>query len=101
MADDSTVAAGGGVQRWTLTGSTWARDFIMVDPGGTPTGVRGLLATPTGTSITLVAVTTEVVANRIVKFVDPAGSTTAATGTVIATATPLTVYRGVALAPQR
>jgi len=102
VADDSTVANGGGIQKWTLSGGTWMKGITMLDPGAVPVGFRGLLGTVTGTTgtdITLVAVTSEPVANRIVKFVDTGSGTP--TGTLISTAGANTAYRGVALAPQR
>jgi hypothetical protein len=108
VADDGTVASGGGIQKWTtmLAGTppvlTWVKVATMVDPAGTG-GLRGLLGTltgATGTDVTLIAVTTETSANRIVKFVDTNSGATP-TGTVIGTAGAGTAYRGVALAPQR
>jgi hypothetical protein len=104
MADDgtgATPATDRGIQKWTLSGTTWSRQVTFVDPAAVPVGFRGLLAVATGSDTTLIAVTTETSANRIVKFVDLAGSTTASAGTAIATALANQVYRGVALAPHR
>jgi len=105
MADDGTGtngAADRGIQKWTLSGGVYSRVATLVDPAATPVGFRGLVANmpSVGADVTLVAVTSEVVANRIVKFVDVAGGATP-TGTVISTAGANTAYRGVALVPQR
>jgi hypothetical protein len=98
VADDRTVASGGGIQKWTFNGATWtlAATFSAVN-SGTATGYRGLAGAVLNGQVTLVGTTTEATANRVVVFVDPGSGSP--TGTVIATSPPTANYRGVALQP--
>ncbi len=95
IANDNSVAAGGGIQKWTFDGSIWYLTTTFTDGLGTA-GVRGLAAEAQGANIVLYATTTEPTGNRLVRVVDDDSASPAAT--VIATAAANTVYRGVALA---
>ncbi len=64
---------------------------------GLATGSRGLAAVVTGANVTLVPTTTEAEQNNLVRVVDDGWMTPPVT--VIATAGPSTVFRGVALSP--
>jgi len=91
-----TLAAGGGIQKWTLNGGSWS--LVNTLNSGLTTGTRGLTAVVTGANVTLVATTTELMQNRIVVAADDGSPAPALTA--IATADPNTVFRGVAIAPQ-
>jgi len=95
VADDRSLAMGGGIQKWTFDGSSWSLFATWSD--GT-TSVRGLAAMGSGMGVRIVATTTEATENRIVTLYDD-GSGVGDVVT-IATAAPNTVYRGVAFAPQ-
>ena len=96
VADDNTAAKGGGVQKWTLSGTTWtlASTFNVTT---TPIGFRGLAASTTGGKVTLIASTADSANDRLVVFVDDGASVTS---TVIANAGTNFLYRGVALSPK-
>ncbi len=96
VADDRSTASGGGIQKWTNNGTTWT--LAATFNTGFPTGVRGLAAFATGTTVTLFATTTESSANELVSIVDD-GTTPPASATLLATAGANTAYRGVALSP--
>jgi hypothetical protein len=94
VADDGTSTALGGVQKWTLSGSTWTLTTTFTSAGG----VRGVTAFVTGSTTTVVATTTATSSNALVVFVDD-GVNLNPTATTIASAATNTVFRGVALAP--
>lgn len=98
VADD-TAGAGGGVQRWKLSGATWTMDGT-VSPG-VGSGVRYVTGFVTGTTVTLLATTAESAAQnpRIVQFTDNGGAINTITTKLLATAAGNTTYRGIALAP--
>lgn len=95
IADDRTIAVGGGIQKWTFDGSGWFQVTTFTDGLGAD-GVRGLAAEAQGANIVLYATTVESSGNKLVRVVDD--GSTSPTATVIATAAANTVYRGVALA---
>jgi hypothetical protein len=93
VADDRSLAAGGGIQKWTESGGTWTLQYTL-NPGSgsirnltgkTSTGVTTLYATSGGTS-----------ANSIVSVVDNgAGSSF----TTLASTGSNTWWRGIDFAP--
>jgi hypothetical protein len=85
VADD-----GAGVERWTLSGATWARDATFTVEAA---GCRGLTGWQTSSGVTLLAVRTTSEVDRI-----DVPSTGAPTLTSLVTAATDTAYRGVALA---
>ena len=95
VANESTIAAGGGIQKWKFDGSIWYLVTTFTDGLGT-TGARGLVAEAQGANIVLYATTVEPSGNKLVRLVDD--DNTPPTATVIATAAANTVYRSVALA---
>ena len=96
IADDRTGAGLGGIQKWTISGTTWSLVATYAPtPPSTTIGCRGLAAWMVGTKVTLVATTTD---GKLVTATDD--FTTTPTFTTLATATTNTTYRGVALAPQ-
>jgi hypothetical protein len=94
VADDRAVSSGGGVQKWTYNGTTWALAATFTQ--GT-NGFRGLAGIVTGANVTLIATSALASANTIVTFVDTGAASPV--GTVIATAPTNTAYRGIAFAP--
>jgi hypothetical protein len=95
VADDRSIANGGGIQRWVYDGFSWTLETTFGD--GT-SGVRGLAATIEGTGVRIVATTSESPTNRILSVFDEPGSSPIIVP--IATSPTNTLYRGVAFAPQ-
>jgi hypothetical protein len=100
VADDRTVANGGGLQRWSYDGTAWVLT-TTVNPG---TGMRGLTGTfdaGAGT-VTLFGISTETNANRLVTITDVLTPTGGVFGgfTTLTTAPSGSVFRGVALSPE-
>ncbi len=102
VADDRAVALGG-IQKWTLSAGTWSRIWDTNTVAGT-VGVRGLTGYAVGSSAVLLATTASAnpAPNAIIRLVD---SGTTPTGASITTLVPavtgqVTVFRGIALAPQ-
>lgn len=95
VADDRTVASGGGIQKWTSNGTAWS--LVTTFTQGT-NGFRGLAGVVTGANVTLIGTTAAASANAVVVFVDDGSASP--TGSVIATAPANTAYRGIAFAPK-
>jgi hypothetical protein len=94
IADDSAAASGGGVQKWTLSG-TWTLAGTF-STGGTA-GARGLVVDFSGPDPKLYATTAESSGpNRIVSITD-SGSFDLMT--TLVTASTNTAFRGIAFAP--
>lgn len=94
VADDNSVANGGGIQKWTLVAGTWTQQAGF--GANFTTGMRGLAAERSGTTVVLYSTTLEPTQNTLVRIVDDGVS--APTASVIATAPANTAYRGVAIA---
>ena len=93
VADDRTVANGGGIQKWTLAAGTWSLAYTIA-PGGT-FGSRGLAVDWRTTTPKIYATTTD---NNLVAIIDNGSAATSVTTLLIAAGTN-TVFRGVAFAP--
>jgi hypothetical protein len=106
VADDrapnvATPTSGGGIQKWTFNGVVWSNVATFnLDTTGTTLGVgmRGLAASVAGNVVTLVTVSAEASANRILSYADD-GTGRNATPFLLSTAAANTVYRSVAFAP--
>jgi hypothetical protein len=100
VADDSSVATGGGLQRWVNNGTTWSLTGTVA-PG--TVGLRGLTGSVTGNTVTLYGTTAEASANRLVSISDvltAAGGAFSPTGfTNLATAGANTAFRGASFTP--
>jgi len=111
IADDRTTA-GGGLQKWTLSGTTWSNSWSLF-VSGTPTGsntlqsgtatnfagLRGLAGTYDSVlGATLYATTTETTNNRLISILDT-GTATPSTYTTLQSAGSNFVFRGVDLSP--
>ncbi len=96
VADDRSVASGGGVQKWVFDGTSWT--LAATFNAGLTTGTRSVAAFDTGLGVAVFATTAETSQNKLVMFLD--NGATSPTATVIATAGVNMVYRGVAIAPR-
>ncbi|MBL9007198.1 MAG: hypothetical protein JNJ46_23275 [Myxococcales bacterium] len=96
VADDRSVATGGGVQRWKLSGTTWVLEGTMSK--NLTAGVRGLAGYAHPSGVTLVVTTAESPA-RVVRFEDDGTALDMIAAQPLATASANTAYRGVAWAP--
>ena len=104
LADDRTTA-GGGLQKWVLTGGTWTNSWsVLVNATGTTSttaatgfaGIRGLTGTWDALNgAQLFATTTENSNNRVIAFSDT--GTTPTSFTNLASAGTNYVFRGVDL----
>ncbi|MDO7848206.1 IPT/TIG domain-containing protein [Hymenobacter sp. M29] len=95
VADDGATAAGGGIQKWSLVGTTWTLNGTITNA----TAVRGLDGQTTGTTVSLVASGN----GGVYLLSDNAGYNAAPSTTTlpapIATAASMTAFRGAAFAP--
>jgi len=102
VADDRATAPGG-IEKWTLSGATWSRIWDTNTSAGTA-GVRGLTGYAAGSSAVLLATTASASPNpnAIVRLIDSGATPTAASVTTLVPAVSgqVTVYRGIAIAPQ-
>jgi len=104
LADDRTTA-GGGLQKWVLTGGTWTNSWsVLVNAAGATSttagtgfaGIRGLTGTWDALNgAQLFATTTETSNNRVIGFSDT--GTTPTSFTNVASAGTNYVFRGVDL----
>ena len=104
LADDRTTA-GGGLQKWVLTGGTWTNSWsVLVNASGTTSttaavgfaGIRGLAGTWDAVNgAQLFATTTETSNNRVIAFSDT--GTTPTSFTNLASAGTNYAFRGVDL----
>jgi hypothetical protein len=92
VAEDGSQGETGGIEKWTLSGGTWARQYTLSP--GVGLGCRGLTGTVSGGVATLYATTTESSSNRIVSVTDTGSG---APFTTVALAQTNTVFRGVRL----
>jgi len=92
VADDRSLANGGGIQKWELSAGTWGLSYVL-DPGGT--GVRGLSGVVSGGTATLFATTTQTSANNLISIVDTGAASAAS---VLTSAPADTVFRGLVFA---
>src|SRR5262249_35941113 len=99
VADDNTIATTGGVEKWTQSSGTWAKQYTISSGLPGTTGVRCLTGKTTG-GVTTIFVTTAGGtggANSILSFTDNGSSS--AFGTPVATSTTNAWWRGIAFAP--
>ena len=100
VADDRSVASGGGLQKWSLVGGSWVLNGTA--SGTLTNGLRGLTASVNGGSVSLFA-TDASTASKLVSLIDSGGYNmgfSASTFTTLATAGANTAFRSVAFAPQ-
>ena len=112
IADDRTTL-GGGLQKWTLSGTSWSNSwsvFVSGTVGSPPStlqsgtgvgfaGIRGLAGTYDSVlGASLYATTTELSNNRVISIFD-SGSTHPSTYTTLQSAGTNFAFRGVDLSP--
>jgi hypothetical protein len=102
VADDRATAPGG-IEKWTLSSGTWSRIWDTNTSAGT-IGVRGLAGYAAGSSAVLLATTASAspAPNAIIRLIDSGTTPTAASITTLVPAVTgqVTVFRGIAIAPQ-
>jgi hypothetical protein len=96
VADDSSVANGGGIQKWVLSGGVWTLAYTFTFGTGSADGARGLTVDWSGTDAIVYATTTEASANRLIELTDIGSGSTY---TTLATAPANTVFRSVDFVP--
>lgn len=96
VADDASVANGGGIQKWTWNGTSWTLAYTFTFGTGSADGARQLTVDWSGANPVLYATTSESSANRLIELVDTGSGSTYLT---LATAPVNTVFRGVDFAP--
>jgi len=94
LADDSSIASAGGIQKWTNNAGAWSLAYTLTNAG---TGARGLAVDFSGANPVIFGTTTESSTNRLIAFTDT-GSDAAVTTLAIAASN--TIFRGVAFTPQ-
>jgi hypothetical protein len=97
VADDRTVANGGGLYKFSLVDSAWVLNGVASN------SLRGLTGSVSGTTVNLYATTSATSANSIVSLIDTGGYNAAfssTTFTTVATAAANTGFRGIDFAPQ-
>ncbi len=102
VADDRTIANGGGIQKFTRTSTanTFALAYAIGTGTGSTVGARSIAVDFSGANPIIVASTSEASLNRIIRLTDT-GTQSGANATVVtvSTATANTIYRGVDFAP--
>ena len=96
IADQRTIASGGGIQKWTFDGSAWTLAYTLATGAGSTVGAFSVAVDFAGANPVVYATTTESASNRLIKITDTGiGSAS----TTLATATTNTIFRGVSFAP--
>jgi hypothetical protein len=95
VADDRAPPIGG-IQKWVFDGTTWTL-VATFSVSQNPSGFRGLTGFASPAGVTLIGSTAELSANRLVVLVDD--DVTPPSPTVIATAAPSMIMKGVSLSP--
>jgi len=93
VADDRSTASGGGLQKWTFNGTTWALAYTL--NMGLTAGLRGVSAVPGSSPLRLYATS----ADSVVKLVTVLDAGAPSTFSTIATAGTNTAFRGVRYLP--
>jgi hypothetical protein len=93
VADDSSSANGGGVQKWSWNGSAYALAYVL---GTGSVGARGLTVDFSGVNPLIYAVTAEGSANRLIQISDTGAASSV---TTLSTAPANEIYRGVDFTP--
>ena len=96
VADDSSAANGGGIQKWTNSGGTWSLQYTLLNSGTATVGVRGLTGTLDGGGNAVLYATTSETATRLITVTDTGAASAL---TALATAPASTAFRGVEFIP--
>ncbi|HZJ14179.1 MAG TPA: hypothetical protein VFD27_03970, partial [Chthoniobacteraceae bacterium] len=92
IADDRTIATGGGIQRWNNSLGTWSLAYTL----NTGSGTRGLVVDWSGPNPIVYATTAETSNNRLVAVTDTGAGSVSVT---LASVGANKAFRGVAFAP--
>ena len=95
VADDRSVASGGGVQKWTFSGGIWTSNYTFGAGAGLTAGCRAIAVDFSGVNPVIYATT----ADSPTKLITIPDTGSSATATTLATAAANKAFRGVALAP--
>lgn len=96
VSDDRTIANGGGIMKFTRTGSAWTLAYTLGTGTGSTVGSRSITVNWSGSNPVIYATTAESSLNRIIKITDTGSG---AVGTTLVTAAANTIYRGIAFTP--
>ena len=97
MADDNTIASGGGVQKYTNNAGTWSLVYTLGTGAASTSGARGLTVDFTGAEPILYATTADAVSNNLISIADAGPASVA---TMLATAGINQLFRGVQFVPR-
>ena len=100
VADDRSIANGGGIQKWVNASGTWtlAYTFSTSPTSIVTVGARGVTADFSGSNPIIYGTSAEASLNRVFKIID-GGSVSSSTITTLATSTTNTIFRGIAFSP--
>jgi hypothetical protein len=98
IADDRTIANGGGIQRWEFNGAAWNLIYTIGTGSGSVSGARSLAVDFSGANPLIYAVTAESTANRVIAISDT-GPGAGAAATTLKTALTKEIFRGVKFSP--
>ncbi len=107
IADDRNTAdstsgltvESGGIQKWTLVGSTWTYQYTLPVSANGVAGARWLTVDFGGTNPVIYATSAETANNRLVSITDNGSATNGAYNT-LSTAGSNYIYRGIAFTPK-
>ncbi|MBA2610426.1 MAG: T9SS type A sorting domain-containing protein [Bacteroidetes bacterium] len=96
IADDRSIANGGGIQKWVYSVNTWTLAYTLGTGATSTVGARGVIADFSTPNVKVYATTSEAVGNRIISIADVGAASPAST---LATSDPNTLFRGIAFSP--
>jgi hypothetical protein len=96
VADDRSIASGGGIQRWEFNSGAWSLTYTLGTGAGSTVGARSLAVDFSGSAPVIFAVTAETSNNRLITLVDTGAGSPA---TTLASAGANRVFRGLDFVP--
>jgi hypothetical protein len=96
VADERSIANGGGIQKWVNTSGAWSLAYTIATGSLSTTGARSVIADFSGVNPIIYATTAEANLNRLISIADVGFASTA---TTLATSNPNTIFRGIAFSP--
>lgn len=97
VADDSLTTAGGGVEKWTLSGGTWSLSYTLKPESSGTAGARSLVVDFSGANPIIYGTTAETSGNQLFSITDTGASSTA---TDYGALPSNEAFRGITSAPQ-
>ena len=95
IADDNTLAGGGGVQKWTFSASTWSLAYTFGSGAGLTNGTRGLAVDWSNPNAPVLYATTADSTTKLIRITDTGSGSSS---TTLATAGTNTAFRGADIA---